>query len=110
MIILRIKKLINRISSILSIGQNYYQGELYEYFDNLFLQLESSKYGNKLKKQIINSEELAIFFLRKIKNFLYLISKYNKKITFKRHFKTKFSNKIFLGNKLDVGIKKKIIK
>ena len=39
----------------------------YQQLRNLFLQLESSKYGNKLKKQIVNSEELAIFFLGKIK-------------------------------------------
>lgn len=92
---------------ILNLFQVLFSKKEYQQLRNLFLQLESSKYGNKLKKQIVNSEELAIFFLGKIKNFLYLISKYNKKITFKRHFKTKFSNKIFLGNKLDVGIKKK---
>ena len=43
MIKLRIKKIFNRLKAILSIGQNYYQGELYEYFDKLF-------YGQKKKK------------------------------------------------------------
>lgn len=67
MILLRLKKLINRISSILSVGQNYYQGELYEYFDNLFLQLENKEISpaeakKKVSKLFNSRKELNAHF------------------------------------------------
>ena len=43
-----IKKLINRIKNILSIGPDYYHGELYTLFDDIFI---------KLEKQIITPDE-----------------------------------------------------
>ena len=43
-----IKKSISRLKNILSIGSDYYHGELYALFDDLFI---------KLEKQIISPDE-----------------------------------------------------
>tara|TARA_B100001121_G_scaffold306437_1_gene325898 strand:+ start:241 stop:945 length:705 start_codon:yes stop_codon:yes gene_type:complete len=73
MINLRIKKIFNRLKAILSIGQNYYQGELYEYFDNLFLQLEKKEITpdeakNKVNKLFNNNKEFNLHFNKWTKN------------------------------------------
>ena len=73
MVISKIKKFIHRINTILSIGQNFYQGELYEYFDKLFIQLEKKEISAedakiKVNKLFTRNKELNFHFSKWIQN------------------------------------------
>ena len=86
-----IKKSIKRLQNILSIGSNYYHGELYALFDNLF---------SKLEKQIITPDEAK----KKVNDLFH--SNKNLQLQFKELAKDTKSNLKIIGNK--VGLFKRI--
>ena len=82
-----IKKLITRLKNILSIGSNYYHGELYDLFDDLFI---------KLEKQIITPEEAK----KKINDLFH--SNKSLQIQFKELINNSKSNLQIIGNKVSL--------
>ena len=86
-----IKKSISRLKNILSIGSDYYHGELYALFDDLFI---------KLEKQIISPDEAK----KKVNDLFH--SNKNLQIQFKELTKNSKSSWKFIGNK--IGLFKRI--
>ena len=82
-----IKKLITRLKDILSIGSNYYHGELYDLFDDLFI---------KLEKRIITPEEAK----KKINDLFH--SNKSLQIQFKELINNSKLNLKIIGNKVSL--------
>ena len=84
-----IKKLINRLKNILSLGPDYYHGELYTLFDDIFI---------KLEKQIITPDEAK----KKVNNLFH--SNQNLRIQSRELSQSSKSSWIIIGNKPSLKI------
>jgi ribonuclease H / adenosylcobalamin/alpha-ribazole phosphatase len=75
---------------------------------NQFKKLRKFK-NNKSKENIKNSKNLAIIFIKNFNKHIKNKFNSNKKVYFVRHKKTSLNKNIFLGQKMNPGIKDKIL-